>query len=96
MSWKCPDCENEAIAGGDICPFCGVRTARDSWAFNCAWLRQVIASNEPLRSTNPTAGSGSPRPEAGAFEVKTMNLRGDHAYAIGLLHAIWNAKARAR
>jgi len=94
MSWKCPNCEKEIFTDGDTCPSCGVRTPRDSWAFKCAWLGRVIASNEygAFALDKAKRKLWVALPDAGAFEINTSAFRGDHAAAIAILHKIWDAK----
>ena len=95
MDWKCPNCDREIAGSGDTCPHCGVRTPRDSWAFKCAWLGKVIASNEhgAFAFNKSTGQLWLATPET-AFEINTKELGSDGNVAIDRLFKIWTAKCK--
>lgn len=65
---------------------------KSSWEHKCEYLGQVVCSNEhgafALNKGKRQLWLATPDD---AFQLKTSEF-GNHAYAIGVLHAVWGAK----
>lgn len=75
----------------------GVLHDATAWKFKCEHLGEVIACNEhgafALNRAKKQLWLATPET---AFQVNTSAFAGDHAYAIGALHAVWDAKCKGK